>query len=78
MEREKSIDILKGIGIILVIVGHIQEYIPKNFLIYLYSFHMPLFFYISGYLYKERYENLNTKDYIKKRAKQLVYPYIVL
>ena len=78
MEREKSIDILKGIGIILVIVGHIQEYIPKNFLIYLYSFHMPLFFYISGYLYKERYENLNTKDYIKKRAKQLVYPYITL
>lgn len=78
MERNKSLDILKGIGILFVIIGHIQEYIPRNFLIYLYSFHMPLFFYISGYLYKEQYEELNSKEYIKKRAKQLIYPYITL
>lgn len=79
MKREKSIDILKGIGILLVILGHIQNYIPKNLLIYIYSFHMPLFFYISGFLYKEEYEkNLSIKEYAKKRFKQLIYPYITL
>lgn len=78
MERDKSIDVLKGIGIIFVIMGHIQKYIPKNLLLYIYSFHMPLFFYVSGFLYKEKYEQMNTKEYIIKRAKQLVYPYFTL
>ena len=78
MERDKSIDILKGIGILFVIMGHIQNYIPKNLLIYIYSFHMPLFFYISGFLYKDKYKELSIKEYCKKRSKQLIYPYFTL
>ena len=76
--RNKSIDCLKGIGIIFVILGHMQRYIPTNLVIYIYSFHMPLFFYISGYLYKKTYEEKKIKEYIKKRAKELLYPYISL
>lgn len=41
--RDQTLDIAKGIGILLVVVGHIYTY---NQLIYL--FHMPLFFVLSG------------------------------
>ncbi len=78
MERDRSIDILKGIGILFVIIGHMSQYIPHNLLIYIYSFHMPLFFYVSGYLYKEKYENLTFFEYVKKRFLQLIYPYFTL
>ena len=40
--RIVSFDILKGGGILLVILGHIQ--IPYMLKTVIYSFHMPLFF----------------------------------
>lgn len=47
--RIEEIDIAKGIGIILVISGHLCENGPiRNFI---YSFHMPLFFMLSGLVY---------------------------
>lgn len=76
--RLYDIDILKGIGILFVILGHIQQNIPKWLLIYIYSFHMPLFYYISGYLYKKDYEKMSVKEYTIKRAKELLYPYLTL
>ena len=40
--RADWIDVLKGIGIILVVIGHVNT---KGFLVqWLYTFHMPLFF----------------------------------
>lgn len=39
---------------------------------------MPLFYYVSGYLYKEKYDKMGLKEYIKKRARELLYPYITL
>lgn len=44
--RIVSFDILKGGGILLVILGHIQ--IPYMLKTVIYSFHMPLFFFVSG------------------------------
>ena len=38
--REAWIDVLKGIGILIVILGHTNPPIYK----YIYAFHMPLFF----------------------------------
>lgn len=55
MERDKSFDILKGIGIIAVVLGHFIEpyranhFIFKGILVLIYSFHMPLFSFVSGY-----------------------------
>ena len=42
--RRKDIDILKGIGIILVVLGHVKPemYVEK----WIYSFHMFLFFFL--------------------------------
>lgn len=48
-KRELWIDMVRGIGIILVYLGHSTG----NPLIWLiYGFHMPLFFILSGYLFK--------------------------
>lgn len=42
-KRESTIDIMKGIGILLVIAGHTNlDNISKHVIM---SFHMPLFFY---------------------------------
>lgn len=44
--RVAYLDIAKGIGILLVLIGHLStNYILLNFI---YVFHMPLFFYIAG------------------------------
>lgn len=67
------IDIAKGIGIVLMIIGHCgidnHPYI-KNII---YCFHMPLFFIISGYFFKVR-EN---KECIKNIWNRLIKPYII-
>lgn len=50
--RNQALDIMKAMGIFLVIIGHnISSGVPYH---YIYSFHMPLFFIIAGYLWKER------------------------
>lgn len=69
--RIKFIDYAKGIGIILVLLGHSEIIgLPK---IWLYSFHMPLFFFLTGLVI-----NINLKRYksfIKKRIKSLLIPF---
>lgn len=52
IERNPSIDVIKGILIILVVIGHIlRGSLDDNTLRYvIYSFHMPAFFFVSGYL----------------------------
>lgn len=48
-DRLDFIDICKGLGILLVILGHIYE--PNSRVgIWIYSFHMPLFLIVSGIL----------------------------
>lgn len=71
------VDSLKALGIFLVVLTHHEEEIPKSLLKYVYSFHMPLFFFISGFLYRpERYEN--ARQFIYRRVRTLVIPYFVL
>lgn len=41
------IDYIKGIGIILVVIGHTTD-IGDTWRVWIYTFHMPLFFCISG------------------------------
>ena len=47
--REPVFDVMKGIGIILMLVGHV----PSTDWLYhfIYSFHMPLFMFASGFIY---------------------------
>lgn len=55
MERNKQIDISKGIAIILMILGHsfiLTANWTNFFFKFVYSFHMPLFIIFSGYYFK--------------------------
>ncbi|MBE6049624.1 MAG: hypothetical protein E7214_02920 [Clostridium sp.] len=51
-KRVGYIDIAKGIGIILVVLGHTNSPLRN----YIYQFHMPLFFFLSGTVYKDKEE----------------------
>lgn len=50
-KRLNWVDYIKGIGIILVVIGHTTS-IGDIWKTWIYTFHMPLFFCISGYLFK--------------------------
>lgn len=64
--RQKWLDILKGIGIIAVVVGHVMNWR------YVYSFHMPLFFLISGYTFHVRE---NEVEWFVKCCRRYLLPY---
>lgn len=69
---DNKINILKAFAIALVVAGHLGiSLIP---LFPTYSFHMALFFFISGYLFKQEHLS-NIKLFIKKKAKSLLVPY---
>jgi fucose 4-O-acetylase-like acetyltransferase len=68
-ERINWIDIVKGFGIILVIYAHNFPYLEN----YIYSFHMPLFFFLSGLFHP----NKLTIKIVKKRIQQILVPYFI-
>lgn len=75
-ERIRFIDISRGIAIILIVLGHIIVYSEHCREIYkfLYSFHISLFFIISGYTFKI------PKDYgffIKNKFLRIMVPYFL-
>lgn len=70
--RLEYIDIAKGIAILLVIVGHTFT-IWKIKVNWIFSFHMPLFFILSGFFFKE-----NKKTEYKKLFSSLIIPYLFL
>ncbi|MEH6936414.1 acyltransferase family protein [Bacillus sp. JJ664] len=73
-EREQWLDVAKMIGILLVVYGHSSEGGPQS-ITFIYWFHMPLFFMISGYLFKPVNSFSELKFYIKKLAFRLLVPY---
>lgn len=72
-KRYSSVDVAKGIGAILVVLGHagVQGF-PR---IILYSFHMPLFFFLSGLFL--RYDTKHRFEFIKKRMFGILMPYFL-
>ena len=70
--RNQNIDILRGLLIILVVIGHFNNGIMHDII---FLFHMPLFFMISGFLLKR--EHLTEKNYIVNKSKSLMMPYAV-
>ena len=74
INKNNYIAIAKAIGIILMVVGH--SGCPSIISRFLYTFHMPLFFFCSGYLYKEVTDTETYKKYAKRKIKGLYYPYL--
>ena len=70
--RIDTIDVAKGIGILLVVFAHVNLSPPAIFIIY--SFHIPLFFILSGMMFNtEKYSNL--KALLKNKFKTMILPY---
>lgn len=68
-EYYKVIDVAKGVAILLVIWGHAM--IPTRPYI-IYSFHMPLYFAISGFLFSHR---SSLKGFVKAKFDRIVIPF---
>jgi acyltransferase len=74
-ERISWIDHCKALGIVLVVVGHTAG-LPALAVNLIYSFHMPLFFFISGYLLKDRHLQMNLVGYLRRLWRKLLLPYL--
>lgn len=70
--RDGYVDLLRIIGVVAVVAGHIPEQVLPREVIY--SWHVPLFFALSGYL-AGRQRPL--ADEIGRRVKTLLVPYAV-
>ena len=78
-KRLEYIDTLKGFAIFLVIFGHVIIQLggyPNFTYSIIYSFHMPLFFIISGFFFKSSLK-LSLKDFFYKKSFQLLYPWFI-
>lgn len=88
--REKLPDLLKGFGIILVVLGHCIQvgsgtafnaeslYFSDKLYQFIYSFHMPLFMMVSGYLswgsIQRAASGKQRVDLLKRRVRVLITP----
>lgn len=68
MTRNRYIDTVKAVGIFLVILGHHETVFTQ----WIFSFHMPLFFFLSGIFHKN-YSSY--KVFLEKKIKSLIIPY---
>lgn len=71
-QRILWIDVLRGIGILFVVLGHCQTPLLK----FIYSFHMPLFFLLSGYLWKP--SRVSFGKTLLKNLRSYILPYFIL
>ncbi|MFW2488461.1 acyltransferase family protein [Clostridium chromiireducens] len=87
MKRNDCIDVTKGFAVILVVLGHVIQYGANNYFDFsshiifklIYSFHMPLFMFLSGYTSYYSFRNTkNTRLYfVKKRVISLLLPFLI-
>lgn len=70
-QRQTWIDVLKGIGILTVVVGHIS--FNQNLVGLIQMFHMPLFFLAGGWLHDTR---ASAGVYAMNKARTLLQPYV--
>ncbi len=85
MDREKAnmnkkrldyLDMTKGIGIILVVIGH-STFAGDHLLTWIASFHMPLFFIVTGMLLQHtQEEKIRMSIIVRKKTKSIMLPYI--
>ncbi len=69
------IDWLKSFGIILVMLGHTEIYGPVK--IWIYSFHMPLFFVISGLLLSPKSIDQSPGNFFRTRIRRNITLYVI-
>lgn len=80
--RLREFDLAKGIGIILVVLGHFfPEGAPHWYAVIrqvIYSFHMPLFLFVSGFVYMHTRRDISYGAFLKKKVHRIVIPYFLV
>jgi fucose 4-O-acetylase-like acetyltransferase len=87
-KRIDWVDYGKGIGIILVVYGHLLSSgyhaglkIPEHFFALsdsiIYSFHMPFFFFLSGLFVESSFRKRGARSYLIDKLTRIAYPYFV-
>jgi fucose 4-O-acetylase-like acetyltransferase len=82
------LDYAKAIGIALVVIGHVfrglaHDYVVPNYYLLnkfdsiIYTFHMPLFFFISGLFFFESFQKKGAFNLVLSKIDTIVYPYIL-
>src|SRR5512139_414041 len=72
-QRDLSVDAARGIGVILVVFGHtFQVYSVTS---YVYAFHMPLFFLLSGYTFNIQNYRQALGRFLRRNLLRLMVPY---
>lgn len=74
-DRKQWIDFLKGIAIVSVIYYHTG--VDNFFIKIITSFHMWLFFWLSGYCFNIQKYKCGKSRYIRAKAYSLLLPYVV-
>lgn len=85
MKRLDYIDLAKGVMILLVVAGHIVQYylqgdVQYKLWTFIYSFHMPLFFLLSGFVTGLTQWKLIEASFIKwlwKKTRTLLVPFLL-
>lgn len=72
--RDKNVDIFKGIAISLVLVGHL--YWTESIASLIYSFHLPLFFFVGGFFIHHSARKYSFINFFKNKVKVILVPYI--
>ena len=74
-ERIVWLDQLKGIAFFFVILGHLE--IGATLKSWICSFHMPLFFFVTGFNFKiEKLAETKPLDYLRRLTLRLLVPYV--
>ena len=86
--RSNIVDIVKGIAIILVVFGHTaQGMTHRGWWVgpgasfshtFVYSFHMPAFFFVSGLFVAGSIEKRGGRRFTTDKLKTILYPYVLL
>jgi fucose 4-O-acetylase-like acetyltransferase len=71
-QRNQAIDVLRGFGIVGVVVGHAFSGAPTTPIFWV---HMPLFFAVSGSLYRPVARWPGLRSWVARRAHALLVPY---
>jgi len=84
--REQWIDAVKGVAICLMVFGHVlggalgRGWLADGFRLlydFIYTFHMPSFFIISGWLARASLDRGGPARYLRGRLGRLAYPYVL-
>ncbi|MBL8828229.1 MAG: acyltransferase family protein [Planctomycetaceae bacterium] len=72
--RRPFVDNARALGIILVVLGH--AWLDSAAVTIIYAFHMPLFFFISGALWKPSVWQDGWRAFVTKQVRTLLVPYL--